>query len=148
MAGLAFGSVFVVFVIGSVVALVRSDRKRAFHHGRTDRVGVGGAVAPVVALLPRDSAVRIAQEAVRRAGGKKVETVNGSVVVGWMGNPWTNLPKRSEYELAVSVSMLPDGSTQFMCSGRPRFGSQITGSARSQELASQLASEVVRLTEP
>lgn len=107
MAGLAFGSVFVVFVIGSVVALVRSDRKRAFHHGRTDRVGVGGAVAPVVALLPRDSAVRIAQEAVRRAGGKKVETVNGSVVVGWMGNPWTNLPKRSEYELAVSVSSFP-----------------------------------------
>jgi hypothetical protein len=147
MAGIVFGGVFAAMIAGFIAFVVGSDRKRALRRGRTERVGVGGATVPVVAHVSREATLRLAEEAVRRVGGQEIKTLNGSVVVGWIGSAWTNLPKRSEYELGVSLSVLPDGSTQFMCSGRPRFGSQLSGYGRNQTLARQLASEVTTLAE-
>lgn len=145
MAGLVFGAVFLGMIAAGIALVAGSDRKRAVRHSQSDAVGVGGASAPVIAYVPENSALRLAQAAVRRVGARDVETLNGSVVVGWVGSLWTNLPKHSEYELGVAVSVLTDGSIQFQCTARPRFGSQLTGSARSNELATKLASEAAEL---
>lgn len=145
MTGIVFVGVFLALIAGAIAVLLGSDRKRALQRGRSDRIGAGGASVPVVAFVPTDSALTIAQEAVRRVGGRQVEGLNGSLVVGWIGSSWTNVSKYSEYEMGVFLSGLADGSTQFVCSGRPRFGSQLSGATRSQELAQRLATEVSRL---
>ena len=147
MALAIFLGAFILLCVVGAYFVVASDRKRAIRHGRVARFGGGGLgnSVPVVVLVSSDSAMQIAKEAIRQVGGREVVSLSGSAAVGWIGSSWTNLPNRSEYELRVSLSTLADGSTQFVCSGRPRFASQLTGTARSRELATRLASEVSSL---
>jgi len=140
-----FLGVFVAMVALGGYAVVQSDRKR--RGGRSPllatQIPSDASVASIVVSTAPDRALQVALEAMHRIGASGVELVDDWVVTGWIGNPWTNIPSRTAYELVVRIMTLPDaGMIQFACQARPRFPMILSGKARSQELTQRLVSEV------
>jgi hypothetical protein len=64
---------------------------------------------------------------------------------GWVGSVLINIPEWAQYQLAVHLSLAPDGSAVFTSCARPRFSTELMGASKSQRLATSLQKEVWRL---
>ena len=139
-----FLSAFVLLVVVAASVVVRSDRKRGVGNGHGAAVADATVSIPVVGSLTVDQAKVVAIEAVRGIGGRHAQVVDGQIVVGWIGNAFTNVPKWAEYRLSIVISGDPDGLVHLLCGAAPRFSTSLGGHRRCQDLAQLLAAEVGR----
>jgi len=147
MSGMALGlflGVLALLIVGGVVLIVSTDRKRKpfvlSASELADAVRVDGAVGA-------ERAVEVASQAISQVGGTEICVGEGPVVVGWIGQTFTNIPKRQAYELMVLVSGTVGTSGEYRCLARPRFSSSLGGASRSAELSGQLAHEIGSLSQ-
>ncbi len=84
-------------------------------------------------------------DAISHIGGRSIGTYNGVMVTGWIGSVFVNLPEWQQYQLAVALSLAPDGSTVFTSCARPRFATALFCASKSKRLAGSLQDELLRL---
>jgi hypothetical protein len=145
--GVAF---FGVALIGSLAHYVWGDRRLAILSGRPLKPpwsGSNTSSAQVLGAVSLDEAARIALRAVTVVGERRPELVSDWEAVGWVGSPWTNIPRLQEYQLDVFVSEGTDGMTCFTCSARPRWVMSWAGITQGHRLVARLAQEVERLAQ-
>ena len=136
----------IIMLIGVVILVtfvVRSDRKAK--QRRTGRASVGGASSTTSVSVdlecPPDAALGIAEQAMRSVGGSHV-ALSGDGVVSWTAVPFLGLGWAPQ-QLAVGLSVLPDGRVRFLCTSQPRFGTALWDAGRSKVMADRLAQQVV-----
>ncbi len=136
-------------VFGAIVITtsVFTDRRLSLRAGRGDAPWIGAQArwAAVETAVPITQAVGVARDAIRQAGGRDLSVNGDSIVVGWIGTVFTNLPQWQQYELAIVISPASNGGTQFICCARPRFSTTFLGGSRSYEIVSILESEIESL---
>jgi hypothetical protein len=143
-----FLGTFVVILACLAFANLKSDRKRQLRTPGSlfQEPSVDMPTSSATLSVTPERALDIALEAVENVGSGKVEIVDDSIVVGWIGSVWTNIPSLAQYQLLVRISMRPEpGMTQFTCQARPRSSMQFFGDKRSRELTGRLLSEVESL---
>ena len=151
-----FVVVALIVIIGAFVAwsyaLFRSDRHRAANRGQwmPPSVGAPEGVVPVAVAVSAGSEVPVATRAIENLGGSGIRVLHGKYVVGWLGDPvpFGRIPLQSArqgYELCVLCDGRENGVAELRCCARPRSAMALVGGGASDDLARQLASEVVRL---
>jgi hypothetical protein len=135
------------FLAFSVITSLFGDRQLAVRAGRGDAPWKGSAAGWTQYVC--DSSIgagpHVATQAIVNIGGRKVELVNGTAAVGWIGSSWVNLPEWQEYQLAVVVAQDSNGGTSFTCCARPRWKTRWGGASKSRRLALALRQEVVTM---
>jgi hypothetical protein len=88
-------------------------------------------------------AVELASAAIQKVGGANLITSEDrSRVAGWIGNTFTNIPSRQEYELVIDICS-STARSEFRCLARPRFSSSLGGAKRAGDLAGKLRDALV-----
>jgi hypothetical protein len=101
------------------------------------------ARVPVVASMTIERAREIAVDSIHGVGGHEVEMVNDSSVVGWIGNPSSNIPDKARIRLSVTIAPAgPNGPVQLLCEANPGSATSLAVWRRCQDLAQLLASEI------
>jgi hypothetical protein len=139
-----FLGVFALLVVGGVVLILSTDRKRNPFVLSTSEVATAVRVDGAVGS---ERAVEIASQAISQVGGTEISVGEGPIVVGWVGQTLTNIPKSQAYELLVQVSATAETPGEYRCLARPRFSSSLGGGSRSAELSRQLAHEIGTLSQ-
>lgn len=137
---------FTVFGLVAVTLATVTDRRLMARTGRGYPPWRGplASAIPVETSVAPERALAIAREAVAMAGGADMMEVEPATIVGWIGSAWTNVPRKMQYQLAVSVMAGEGSDITFVCSAQPRFIAMF-GAQRSQQLAERLQSEIVSL---
>ncbi|MGA2530419.1 MAG: hypothetical protein ABSG36_14835 [Acidimicrobiales bacterium] len=145
MAGAIFVGVFVAFLVSYVVAVVRSDGKRAALRGKPFPVREPAGITTIEASW--EQAAEISRDAIRTLGASDFRVIDGVGVVGWKGIAyWRGLPSNRPLEMGVLIYALDGEHEQLVSYARPRFArvDLWMGGRRSLELGTALAREVSR----
>ena len=121
----------VVFVVGFILLILRTDRRRESQRPGTLSPPLPRGT-PVEVFVDPATATRMAVAAIQHIGGRDVTVGADGSAVGWIGSAWTNIPSKAEYRISVSRSIQPDGSIVLGCACQPRFSSQIFGARENR----------------
>jgi hypothetical protein len=137
--GWVFLAAFLLLVVGGVAFVIASDRKRRpFAASEQEFLSAGWVTGRTNSNDPAQTAAA----AIRQVGGAQISTSDdGSRIVGWIGNTWTNIPSRQEYQLLIEVRG-PQAGPEFRCLARPRFSSSLGGNDRAGQLSRALSNEL------
>jgi hypothetical protein len=145
VAGWVFLAIFILFVGGGAAFVVASDRKR--NPFQVTDAELQAAPTVVIQSAPIE-AVDLASAAIQRVGGANlIASEDRSRVAGWIGNTFTNIPSRQEYELVIDICSSPDRH-EFRCLARPRFSSSLGGATRARDLAGKLREALAAQGQP
>jgi hypothetical protein len=151
----------ILVAVGVAIILLalrsRLDRKRQLARGKPDNPWSGSGASTVTAIFrgTADAARTASTQAIRHLGGQDISLNGSSVITGWIGSMWTNIPQWQAYQLSVVIEDEEANPLHLLCCARPRKAWAaslcwtwwyVWGGNGSDELAQRLSQEIIRLT--